>query len=178
MGIQSLIFYSLVAWLPTIITSKGMTASFAGTMALTYQLIAIPATLATPLLCGKFKNQRGIAISICSLYLLGMVIFISAQTEMLISLSTIIMSLAMGGCISLSIAFISLRTPNAKRTSELSGMSQSAGYLLAALGPIFMGLIYDNLQTWTLPLIIACILIIALAICGYFAGNNILTDRD
>lgn len=176
MGIQSLIFYSLVAWLPTIVISKGMSGSFAGNMALIFQLVAIPSTLIIPLLCGKFKSQRGIVMFTCSIYLFGMLFFLFAGSEMMMLLAVVLMALAMGGTISLSIAFISLRTPNAKRTSELSGMSQSAGYLLAAIGPILMGLIYDGLQTWTLPIVIFCSLILLLAFCGNFAGKNVSTD--
>lgn len=178
MGVQSFVFYSLVAWLPTIVTAKGMTDSFAGNMALIYQFTSIPATLIIPLLCDKFKNQRGLVMIVCAIYLFGMIMFLFAQTPTFMILSIVLMALGMGGSISLSIAFISLRSPNAKRTSELSGMSQSAGYLLAAIGPILTGFMYDKLHSWTLPIVIFCILIVALALCGIYAGNNVLTDKD
>lgn len=177
MGVQSLLFYSLVAWLPTIIISKGMTDSFSGSMALAFQLIAIPATLVIPLLCDKVKNQRGLVIFTCLLYLMGMIFFLFAQDQATIFFAITLMSLGMGGSISLSIAFISLRSPNAKRTSELSGMTQSAGYLLAAVGPILMGLIFDNLKSWTVTIVIFCALIVSLTFFGYFAGANVTTER-
>ena len=72
MGTQSLLFYSLVAGFPTIIISTGMDDSFAGSMALTFQLTAIPATIIIPILCDKFKNQRTLVLSTCLLYILGM----------------------------------------------------------------------------------------------------------
>lgn len=177
MGIQSLLFYSLVAWLPTIVVSKGMTDTFAGTMALTFQLTAIPATLAIPILCDKFKNQRGLVISTCTLYLSGMVLFLFGQSPIIITFAVLLMALGMGGSISLSISFISLRSPNASRASELSGMSQSAGYLLAAIGPFLMGIIYDFIQSWTVPIMIFIGLIITLAFCGWRAGNNVVTKE-
>lgn len=177
MGTQSLLFYSLVAWLPTIIVSKGMMDSFAGTMALAFQLTAIPATLIIPILCDKFKNQRGLVSITCLLYISGMSLFLFSQTQMFILLSVVLMALGMGGSISLSIAFISLRSPNSKRASELSGMSQSAGYLLAAVGPILMGIIYDTFKSWSLPIIIFGGLIILLGFFGWFAGNDIVTQE-
>ncbi|GAB7017007.1 CynX/NimT family MFS transporter [Methanogenium cariaci] len=176
MGTQSFLFYSLVAWLPTIIISTGMKDSFAGTMALAFQLVAIPATLIIPLLCDKFKNQRGLVSITCLLYISGMSLFLISQTQMSILLSVALMALGMGGSISLSIAFISLRSPNSVRASELSGMSQSAGYLLAAVGPILMGVIYDTSKSWLLPVIIFCGLIILLGFFGWFAGNDIKTE--
>lgn len=177
MGTQSFLFYSLVAWLPTIITSKGMVDSFAGTMALAFQLTAIPSTLIVPILCDRFKNQRALVSVVCLLYISGMSLFLFSQTQTLILISIILMALGMGGSISLSITFISLRTPNSTRASELSGMSQSAGYILAAIGPILMGVIYDTFKSWSLPIIIFGILIIFLGITGWFAGKNTVVEE-
>jgi len=177
MGTQSLLFYSLVAWLPTIIVSKGTSVSFSGNMAFLFQITAIPSTLIIPILCDKFTKQRGLVMFVCILYLSGMILFLFAESQIIILLSILFLALGMGGTISLSIAFISLRSPNAKKTSELSGMSQSGGYLLAAVGPILMGIIYDKLHTWTLPILIFCSLIVLIAFFGYFAGNNVLTEE-
>ena len=172
MGLQSLLFYSLVAWLPTIVTSKGMTAGFAGNMALMFQLMAIPATLLIPSLCDQFKDQRGLALVTCCIYALGMLLFLVGQTALLIAAAVVLMAIGMGGSISLSIAFISLRSPNSARASQLSGMSQSAGYLLAAVGPIVTGFLFDTMSSWTVPLILFIVLIVCLALCGLRAGAD------
>lgn len=172
MGTQSLLFYSLVAWLPTIVISKGMSDGFAGNMALLFQLMAIPATLLIPVLCDKFKDQRVLVLITCAIYASGMIFFLLGQSAVLITIAVICMSIGMGGSISLSIAFISLRSPNPSKASELSGMSQSAGYLFAALGPIVTGFIFDIRSTWTIPLVLFVILIAFLAFCGMYAGKN------
>lgn len=175
MGIQSFIFYSLVAWLPTIIIAKEMTDSFAGSMALTFQLVGIPAALMIPILCDRFKNQRGLVLITCLLYLSGMTLFLASQSQAVILMAVLLMALGMGGSISLALTFISLRSPNSKRASELSGMSQSTGYLLAAIGPMLMGTIYDLVKSWALPLVIFSLLIIVLGLVGWFAGDDRLT---
>ena len=172
MGIQSFIFYSIVAWLPTIVISKEMTDTFAGNMALMFQLMAIPATLLIPILSDKFKNQKGLSLVVCTVYIIGVLLFLFAQTQIMIIIAIILMAIGMGGSISLSIAFISLRSPNSSKASELSGMSQSAGYLFAAAGPILTGLIFDMKSSWTIPLSIFMLLIVALAVCGIFAGSD------
>lgn len=177
MGTQSFIFYSLVAWLPTIILSKGMSDSFSATMALTFQLAGIPAALIIPILCDQLKNQRGLVLVTSLIYLSGMGLLLLSQTELAITSSVLLLASGMGGSISLSIAFLSLRSPNSKRASELSGMSQSAGYLLAAIGPMLMGMIYDSFQSWTLPLIIFNVLILLLAGFGWYAGNDLVTQE-
>ena len=172
MGLQSLLFYSLVAWLPTIVMSKGMSAEFAGNMALLFQLMAIPATLIIPTLADRYHHQKGLVVITCLIYAAGMFAFLVGQTSTMLLLAVILMAVGMGGSISLSIAFISLRSPNHVKASELSGMSQSAGYLFAAAGPILTGYIFDVQQSWTMPLVIFIILILALAFFGMFAGHH------
>ena len=177
MGVQSLLFYSLVAWLTTIIISRGLSQSFASSMALLFQLMAIPATLVIPTLCDKFKDQRILSVCVAAIYAIGMILFIFAASPVLMTISVILLSIGMGGSISLSIAFISLRSPNSHTAAELSGMSQSAGYLLAAIGPVITGFIFDMTSSWTIPIILFIGLIVILAICGIFAGKGLIHHK-
>lgn len=172
MGTQSLLFYSLVAWLPTIIVSKGLSESFAGNMALLFQLMAIPATIIIPTLCDKMKDQKILVYVVCAIYVSGMTCFLLGGSALVMTIAVVLMSIGMGGSISLSIAFISLRSPNSQKAAELSGMSQSAGYLFAALGPIVTGFIFDMKSTWTIPILLFILLIVFLAFCGTFAGSG------
>ena len=178
MGTQSLLFYSLVAWLPTIVASKGLTEAFAGNMALLFQLMAIPATLVIPTLCDRLSDQRKLVYVVCIIYAAGMALFLTMTSPVMVTVAVVLMSIGMGGSISLSIAFISLRSPNSQRAAELSGMSQSAGYLFAALGPIVTGFIYDMKSTWSIPVTLFIILIVFLAFCGAFAGRDCVVDAE
>lgn len=173
MGIQSLLFYCMVAWLPTIIVAKGLSSTFASHMALVYQLIAIPAALLVSMRCDKYQNQRYLTLCICAIYFAGITLFAFSYGTLGLLVSIILLSLGMGGSISLAIAFISLRAPNAVKASELSGMAQSAGYLLAAVGPTAMGALYDVFHNWSLPMGIFIALILVLALFGWKAGSDI-----
>lgn len=53
--------------------------------------------------------------------------------------------------------FFSLRTQNANEAAELSGMAQSLGYLLSAIGPVLFGWLHDVTHSWTAPL---CMLVL------------------
>ena len=176
MGIQSLLFYSLVAWLPTIVTFKGLSVSFSSQIALTLQLFSIPTTLIIPLICGKLKNQRGLSVIVTTVYLTGMLLLFIGNTQAILIVSAILLALGIGGSISLAITFISFRTPNAGRAAQLSGMSQSAGYIFAATGPTFLGAIFDMQNSWNIPIIILIVLIVCLCVCGLFAGKDILVE--
>ncbi|MCB2357250.1 hypothetical protein [Clostridium estertheticum] len=53
----------------SIITSRGMSAEFAGMMTLLFQLVALPATFIMPIIADKFDNQR-VSTTISSLIFL------------------------------------------------------------------------------------------------------------
>lgn len=175
MGTQSFLFYSLVAWLPRIIVSKNMTVEFAGSMLLFYQLVSLPTTLIVPIVAAKFKSQKLISSIILSLYLFGMISLFFAKTKFSILFSLLFMGLSAGGGISLAILFLSLRTPNAKKAAELSGMAQSAGYLIASIGPILIGFLFDLTNSWNSTMIILIIAILFLIFCGIKAGKDEVT---
>lgn len=177
MGTQSLLFYTLIAWIPSILLYKNFDAHFAGMMLLLFQLISLPATLLVPAIADKIRHQKLIATIITLIYLVGMVIFLFAISKSSVIISMIFLGLGMGGTISLAIGFISLRTPHAKKAAELSGMSQSAGYLLAAIGPILIGFIYDLSKSWTIPILMLILLIILLIFFGLKAGRDEVTHH-
>ena len=52
----------------------------------------------------------------------------------------------------LVLTLIGLRSRTPAGTAALSGFTQSAGYLLAALGPFAVGALYDATGGWTWPL--------------------------
>src|SRR5699024_12585666 len=75
----------------------------------------------------------------------------------IILISVILLGIVCGTGFSLSMMFFRLRTKNVTEASDLSGMAQSFGYLLAALGPVLIGLLQDLFRSWTMPLILLLI---------------------
>lgn len=59
MGMQSILFYCFVAWLPTILTERGVDAVVSGYYALGYQFIGIPASFCIPTIAARMAHQRG-----------------------------------------------------------------------------------------------------------------------
>lgn len=177
MGTQSFLFYTLIAWIPSIIIFKGLDSHFAGMMALLFQLVALSATLLVPIIANKIKHQKLIATIISLNYLAGMIIFLFATTSLEIIISMVFIGIGMGGAISLAIGFITQRTPHAKKAAELSGMSQSAGYLFAAVGPILLGFMFDITKSWTSSIIVLIVAIVLLILVGLKAGRAEVTHH-
>ena len=54
----------------------------------------------------------------------------------------------MGGTFGLALLFLVLRSYDTEGATELSGMAQSIGYLVAATGPLLFGGIFDLTGNW------------------------------
>ena len=171
MGTQALLFYSVSAWLPSILASRGVDAATAGMLASLYQLIGIPANFLTPLIAGRMKNHRLLTGAISALYVPGMVLLWAARGMGAITASVLLIGFSTGCCFSLCMALIGLRTRCAADAAALSGMLQSVGYLIAAAGPVVVGKLFDISGGWTWPVIALIAGTLFNALLGQLAGR-------
>lgn len=172
MGLQSMVFYCMVAWMPAILIQKGMNSGTAGWMLSLMQLALIPMTFVVSVLAGRMGSQRTLVIigSACvTVGLLGLLLFGGTWFAFL---WIIILGIGGGFTFSLSMMFFSLRTENADEAARLSGMAQAVGYLLAAFGPMFFGFLHDATDSWITPLVILTCLAIVCWISGLGASRN------
>ncbi|MED4128858.1 hypothetical protein [Shouchella miscanthi] len=133
------------------------------------QSAIFPMTLIIPIVAGKLKDQRLLAIGTACSFLLGSIGLLFGVSLLL---SSILLGLAGGSAFGLSIMFFSLRTSSSKQASQLSGMAQSIGYLLAAGGPIIVGWLYDLNGKWTLPISTLIFSSIVMIVAGLMAGKG------
>jgi CP family cyanate transporter-like MFS transporter len=63
------------------------------------------------------------------------------------------------------------RAPNPATAASLSGFAQGAGYLVASIGPLFVGLLHSATGGWAIP--IGALLAVAAVqvITGWLAGR-------
>src|SRR5699024_10969548 len=76
-----------------------------------------------------------------------------------------------GSAFSLSMMFFTLRTKDAIQASEVSGMAQSFGYLLAAVGPVLFGALHDFTEGWIAPLVMLIVVSGIIWIVGVESGK-------
>jgi len=169
LGLNSLIYYIVVAWLPAILQNLGFSATEAGSLHGILQLAtAVPGFFIGPLL-SRMRDQRAIAVLVSLLAVVGLVGLLVIPT--LAALWIVLFGLGAGSTIILGLAFISLRANTPVQAAALSGMAQCVGYLLAAGGPPLAGLLHDVLGGWTYPLIGCAGLALLMAFIGYLAGR-------
>ncbi len=172
MGFQSSLFYVTISWLPEILHSNGVSIATAGWMLSFTQIIGMPASFLVPVIAGRFKSQRGIVLVLGLFAISGFSGLLLNISNVMIIVSITFIGITLGGSFALALTFLGIRARNAQHAAELSGMAQSIGYSLAAIGPVCIGLLYDVTNAWKVPLIVLIIISILVILFGIGAGRD------
>lgn len=172
MGLQSLIFYVTISWLPEILVSFGMEQFTAGYMLSYFQLVGIPTSFVVPIIAGRLENQTVLVVSNNIGYIIGIILLLTSPSFWVIGLAVTLIGISSSSNFALALFFLSVRAKTKIHSAQLSGMAQSIGYALAAVGPMFIGFIFDLTYSWTLPLIILIVVTLFIIYFGSQAGQN------
>jgi len=171
MGFQSFTFYIIIAWLPEVLQDRGIGAVEAGWLLSLCQGTGVLGTFFMPAWASRLRNQHIpilVLIILEIISLLWLMIPGTAYTGLIVSL----LGLSMGGSFGMALLFIVLRTADSDSANELSGISQSIGYTLAATGPALFGAVFDLAQVWTIPLGMLLIFSLLKLWSGWKAGSR------
>jgi MFS transporter, CP family, cyanate transporter len=169
MGLQSVGFYVLVTWLPSMEAASGISAAAAGWHQLFLNGFGIVGSIGCSFLIPRFRDQRLLAVVSPTLIAIAALGLLFAPA--LAPVWAIVAGVAGGSSIVLALSFFGLRTRDHAQAAALSGMAQSVGYLVAAAGPIAVGALHDTTGSWTLPLLLLMGVQLALIVVGTFAGR-------
>lgn len=170
LGIQSLIFYAISAWLPTLLADRGLSALAAGSGFSLFNLVSIAGSFSAPLLAVRMKQQSLLALAGGLLWLSGLsgLLLVPAVP---VQLWVALCGLGSGLSFSLALTLLVLRSRTPSEAARLSGMAQAGGYLLAALGPVLIGWLYGQTGAWDLPVTVLLDLVPLLILTGMAAGR-------
>lgn len=156
-GLQSVLFYTEVTWLPTISQSIGFSKAEAGLMSGIYNLAAIPmSSIITTLLSRQTKeSRRNIMLLISLITLVGLALMaITPKNFFAWTIIHIVLSVSNASLFPYMMLSFTMKTSNSQATARLSGMVQTGGYLIAAFGPVLLGYSFPIFGSW-LPLILS-----------------------
>ena len=168
-GLQSFNFYSTTAWLPTILIAGGHDAVFAGLMLALVNLSSVLPALVVPLILNRMRSQSAITVVVSVVYFLAFGGLLLMPDGVLVWM--VLLGFAQGAGLGLGLTFIVLRSPDAAHATKLSGMSQSWGYLFAAVGPLALGALHDLTSAWLVGLLLLMVMLIPQAVSAYLAGR-------
>lgn len=174
MGLQSTNYYVLVTWLPSIERDAGISGTTAGTHQFLFNVFGIVGSLCCSALLARLRDQRVLGVIIPVTLLIAVLGILVAPG--LTGVWACIAGIGGGASIVLSLSLFGLRARHHTTAASLSGMAQSVGYILAALGPVLVGALHDATGSWTPALSVLVVVDVAMLCAGVLAGRNRTVD--
>jgi CP family cyanate transporter-like MFS transporter len=170
-SIQTLLFYTVAAWLPVILVAAGTDAVSAGTaFALCFAGVAAGGFLG-PAWAGRRDDHRAplLATVACCLVGIGGILLAAAST---VAVWSTVLGIGLGAGQGIPGILYVRRAANHHRTAQLSSMAQSIGYLVAAAGPFLASALHGAAGSWTAPLAAMVVLLLVNAAFSPRAGRG------
>jgi CP family cyanate transporter-like MFS transporter len=170
MGLQSLTFYTSLAWLPEILRDAGLAATEAGFLLGLANLAQIATTFTMPVLASRARTQSWHVVAAAALTAIGYLgVLLAPGTATWVW--AVVLGLGQGASISLALLIITLRAPDRSSVTALSSIAQSTGYVVAATGPVLVGVLRETSGGWSLPLTCVLLILVVQALLGRKAGK-------
>lgn len=170
MGMQSLGFYTLQTWMPSVVISVGVSNTMAGNMVSLLNMVSIPASYVIARMAARMHHHSLLVLGMCLLIATGLSGILLAPT-LSPALWAVLLGAGQGGCFSFALTMIVLRTQKAQHAAMLSGMSQSVGYLLAASGPLLFGALKGATGGWEVSMGLLLVLLGVQTVAGLMVGR-------
>ncbi len=168
-GLQALFAYALMGWLPQVLMAAGISRATSGVMMALVGVLGVPISLIIVPIAARARSQSWWTAGICLVGAVGVGGLLVAPAA-----APWLWMFCVGvgmGVFALGVALISLRSSSAADTRALSTMTQSVGYLIAALGPLGFGMLHSLTGGWRVSLIGLLAILLAEVVIGYFVGR-------
>ncbi len=170
-GLQSLSFYAMLTWLPGILQDDaGVSPVAAGALLAVAVLIGAPLSLVLPPLAARRPGQgawivaAGLPVAVA---IVGLLVAPAAAP----TVWAVLYGLGTGAAFPLAMTLVLVRARDVAQTGRLSAAAQSLGYLVAASGPLAVGLLHDATDGWTAGLVLMLVVSGAQMMVGLAAAR-------
>src|SRR6476619_3120822 len=170
MGLQSLLYYAALSWLPTIFQDRGDSAITAGNLLALMGVGNLATSLLVPVLAHRRPSQRGLVVP----SLIGTAAGLAGSLWAPLGSApfwVLVLGVSQGSCLGVAIFFMLARAPDAGVAASLSAFAQSVGYLVASAGPLVVGLLHSAPGSWNLSVVLLLVLCAAELATGLLAGR-------
>ncbi len=170
MGLQSALAYCVFGWLAPILRERGFDATTAGALVSVSVMAQVVTCLAVPSFAVRRRNQCGVNVALVVAAVVALLGILFAPTSTVLFWA-ILQGIGQGGLIATAMTVIVLRSPDSHIAAHLSGMAQGVGYVLAAIGPLLVGLIRGWTGSFQATSFLFVILGLGAAAAGLGAGR-------
>ncbi|WP_240417283.1 CynX/NimT family MFS transporter [Paenibacillus periandrae] len=158
-GLMASIFYSLTAWISPIAHSFGYSSASSAMLLTIFTIIQIPVSLVIPFLVSRTGKRRFFLI-LCSVSELVGIVMLLLHLPMLPAV--IFLGIGAGGLFPLALMLPIVETDTPEEAGAWSAMSQCGGYIIGAMGPLLIGVIYDSSGSYMAALLAMLVIIVAM----------------
>lgn len=168
-GLQSLQAYSIFGWFAQVYRDAGFSATTAGLLLGVITAMSIPLSFLIPTFASRLHDQSWLILGLVACYPVGYLGLIFAPVggawvwAVLVGVAASVFPLVL--------TLIGLRARTSEGTAALSGFTQSVGYLIAAIGPFGMGVLYEATGGWTVPLSALTVLVLGQLAAGLMVAR-------
>jgi MFS transporter, CP family, cyanate transporter len=171
MGLQSLLYYAALSWLPTILRDRGASADTAGNLLALMGVGNLAVSFLVPMVAQRMRAQHMLVVPTVAAMALGLagVVYLPLSSAVA---WVLILGAGQNAALSLAIFFTMARAPHPAAAASLSALAQSVGYLLASAGPLELGLLHSATGSWNLPIAVLFVLNGVLLFAGLLAARD------
>ena len=172
MGLQSALAYCVFGWLVPIMRERGLDGVTAGAIVSVSVMVQAAACLVIPHIAVRRRDQSlvNVVLIVCAVGALLGLLFAPLST---VWFWAVLQGIGQGGLIAVAMTVIVLRSPDAHVAAHLSGMAQCVGYLLAAIGPLIVGLLHSWTGGFQASAVLFILLGLGAAFFGWGAGRSL-----
>jgi MFS transporter, CP family, cyanate transporter len=170
MGMQSLVYYATLSWLPTMLRDRGESAAGAGDLLALMGVGNLAVSLLVPVAAHRMRSQVTLVVPTAAFIVGGLAALLYAPLGGAVAWA-LILGAGQNAALALAIFFTAARAPNAAAAASLSSLAQAVGYLLASAGPLEVGLLHSATGSWTVPVMVLFALSGVLLIAGILAAR-------
>lgn len=170
-GLQAMTYYTALTWMPTLYVDSGLTPAQAGALLAAATLIGLPTAFLAPLVAVRMRHPGRLAAGASFLGALGIALCLVLPAHLL-AVGAALIGIGQAAAFPLSLLFVQLRTDTAAHTAQLAGTAQGIGYLISALGPLIVGVLYGATTTWLAPAGLLAVAMVAQGVAAAEAGRR------
>ena len=175
-GLQSMNAYIQMGWLPQIYVDSGVSASVGSVALAMVGGLNVVGGLAMPVIIDRVRRLELFPVLFSGLTALGYLgLYLATDTVPLLWA----LLLGLGGfCFPTALALIPARSRNPLVTARVSGFVQPFGYIVAAVGPFLVGVVYGETGEWSAILLVLVAVTVVMALFGYRASRRGFIDDE
>jgi CP family cyanate transporter-like MFS transporter len=170
MGMQSLLYYATLSWLPTMLRDRGESAAAAGDLLALMGVGNLAVSMFIPMAAQRMRSQVALVVPTTLAVAGGLAGLLYLPLGGAVAWA-LILGAGQNAALALAIFFTAARAPHAAAAASLSSLAQAVGYLLASAGPLEVGLLHSATGSWTAPVMVLFALSGVMLVAGLLAAR-------